>query len=737
MPRMISSAMSNFESRHLRRFRLPLSTAYLFAAGMTAFASVPSTTLMPVPTEVEYGSGRLVVSPAFKMLVRGHDDARLRDGLARLLHRTEERTGLTFARLPTGDYAFSDNGEAATCVIECAAPGSAVPVLGENESYTLDISSTQAVLRAPTVLGVLHGGETLLQLLESDSTGWFLPAVSLKDQPRFPWRGLLIDVARHWQPMEVIKRNLDGMALVKLNVLHLHLTEDQGFRIESKKFPRLQELGSDGHYFTQAQMREIIGYAAARGIRIVPEFDIPGHATSWVVGFPGLASAAGPYAIQRRWGVFDPVLDPTNPKVYKLLDGFLGEMAALFPDAYIHIGGDENNGVQWSASPKIQAFIKEHRLKDNAGLHAYFNIRVHAILAKYGKKLIGWDEILHPDLPAGSAVHSWRGPDGIAEATKRGYPVILSNGYYIDLCHPAWEHYLNDPVPAGTALTDPQQKLVLGGEATMWAEWVTPETIDSRIWPRTAAIAERLWSPREVRDVPDMYRRLALVSHRLEETGLHHERYLEPALRRLAGDAASLADLEALRTLVNLLEPVKDYRRGGQQPDATQFTPLTGLVDCTRPDSAAARAFASQVDATVFGTTAADSKPTAIQQQLAEWRSAAALLATGLAVRSPRLQEAAPLLLALTSATEVGEESVQALTSGRVPAQGWLQTQFAKLDQAAQPHAAAELPVIAVLKLLVAAAAEQDKRGAFSAEEWKQHLLGVVTPPAKPAATAH
>ncbi len=193
-----------------------------------------------------------------------------------------------------------------------------------------------------------------------------------------------------------------------------------------------------------------------------------------MTAYPELASAPGPYAIERKWGVFDPVLDPTNEQVYTLLDGFLGEMAALFPDEYLHLGGDENNGVQWSANAKIQSFIREHQLKDNAGLHAYFNGRVHAILAKHGKKMIGWDEIMHPDLPAGSVVHSWRGPDGIAAATAQGFATILSNGYYIDLNYPTVDHYLNDPVPAGTKLTAGQQKLVLGGEATMWAEWVTP-----------------------------------------------------------------------------------------------------------------------------------------------------------------------------------------------------------------------------------------------------------------------
>ncbi|HET7535933.1 MAG TPA: family 20 glycosylhydrolase, partial [Candidatus Didemnitutus sp.] len=337
------------------RFRFVVFVLSIVCTAVTAVAAEQN--LMPVPAQRIDGTGRLALTPEFKVVVRGHDDARLRTALLAFLRRTEERTGLTLARTPTGEYVPAATGMAATLVVDCGEAGPAIPKLGDDESYTLDVTTDQATLRAPTVVGLLRGFATVQQLIESDAQGWFLPAVSIRDRPRFPWRGLMIDVCRHWQPMEVIKRNLDAMALVKLNVLHLHLTEDQGFRIESKKFPRLHEMGSDGHYFTQDEMREIIAYAAARGIRVVPEFDIPGHATSWVVGFPALASAPGPYSIERRWGVFDPVLDPTNPKVYELLEGFLGEMAALFPDEYIHIGGDENNGVQWNANPAIQAYI--------------------------------------------------------------------------------------------------------------------------------------------------------------------------------------------------------------------------------------------------------------------------------------------------------------------------------------------------------------------------------------------
>ncbi|HEY8993686.1 MAG TPA: family 20 glycosylhydrolase, partial [Lacunisphaera sp.] len=321
--------------------------------------------VVPLPAEIHPGSGQLAVTRDFSVALTGQSDERLRFAVVRALRRWEQRTGLTFARTAAGSVAFAADAAHATLVIDCTAASPEIPQLGDDESYTLEVTPSQIVLRAPRSVGALRGLETLLQLLRSDANHWFVPATVIRDQPRFPWRGLMIDVCRHWQPIEVIKRNLDGMALAKLNVFHFHLTEDQGFRIESKKFPRLHELGSDGLYFTQEQIREIVAYAAARGIRVVPEFDMPGHATSWVVGYPEFASAPGPYVIERAWGVFNPTLDPTNEKVYEMLDAVFGEMAALFPDPYFHIGGDENNGVQWSANPQIQEFIKAHQLKDN------------------------------------------------------------------------------------------------------------------------------------------------------------------------------------------------------------------------------------------------------------------------------------------------------------------------------------------------------------------------------------
>ena len=672
-----------------------------------SFLTVPQTMaaptesiLMPAPASQQMGSGRLPVTTGFLVSFATAPDTRLSGALARTLRAMEERSGLTFARTATGEYLPAADNSSAQLIIECAAGGEAIPQLGENESYSIEISPARAVLRTATGLGVLHGLATVQQLLLSDATGWFLPVVTINDEPRFPWRGLMIDVCRHWQPMDVIKRNLDGMALVKLNVLHLHLTEDQGFRIESKTFPRLHQMGSDGHFFTQDDMREIIAYAAARGIRVVPEFDIPGHATSWLVGHPELGSAPGPYAIERKWGIFNPVLDPTNEEVYRVLDGFLGEMAALFPDPYLHIGGDENNGKHWSANAHIQQFIREHNLKDNAGLHAYFNQRVNTILQKHGKKLVGWDEILHPDLPPGSVVHSWRGPDGIAAATKQGFQVLLSNGYYIDLNHPASEHYLNDPAPSTASLTVEQRALVLGGEATMWAEWVTPEIIDSRIWPRTAAIAERLWSPETVRDVPDMYRRLAVVSRRLEEAGLNHERYIDPALRRLAGEHATPEDLRTLRTFVDLLEPVKDYIRGRYQPGATQFTPLTGLVDCARPDSAASREFDAALEQFLAAPHATEAvKP--VEAMLTVWRTTAQHLLGRLPVLSPRLAEAQPLLQALAESSAACLIVIKAKQVDRSLSAAEYRQATDSFSLSATSHAAAELPVSVTLAKLL------------------------------------
>lgn len=692
----------------------------LFTFGIASRAA--ELNVMPLPAEFALGSGRLAITRDFAVASKGANNANLRAALASALRRWEERTGLVFSRTAAAEYSFSNDIQPASLIIDCGAVSPDLPQLGADESYTLEVSTTQAVLRAPTTLGAQRGLETLLQLLDSDAQGWFVPAITIKDRPRFPWRGLLIDVSRHWQPIDVIKRNLDGMALVKLNVLHLHISDDQGFRIESKTFPQLHELGSDGHYFTQDQIREIIAYAAARGIRVVPEFDIPGHSQSWFVGYPELASAPGPYVIERRWGVFNPVMDPTKETTYAFLEKFLTEMTALFPDSYFHIGGDENNGVQWNANQEIQAFIKEHNLTNNEGLHAYFNRRIQTVLTARGKNLVGWDEILHPDLPKSAVIHSWRGPKGLAAAAQAGHSVILSNGYYIDLCQPAEEHYRNDPLPSGSTLSPEEQARVLGGEATMWAEWVAPETIDSRIWPRTAAIAERLWSPAKVNDPDEMYRRLEYVSRRLSEAGLLHEKNREPMLRRYAGDDVTAAGLDALRELVAAVQPVQGYRRGGYQ-EGSQFLPLTGLADCALPDSKSARLFARAADEVIAGRA----NPETLASFLQSWRDLAKRIQTHVAETGPRAKELLALATQLTDAAAFGDELIAKLSSP--PADDiWFNAAMARLEKNATPQAAVELPVISPLKLLAAAARESNQRAPLSPEKWRAHLRQIAFP---------
>jgi hexosaminidase len=676
--------------------------------------------LMPVPASVEFHSGRMSIRDSFKVATKGHSDARLLSGIDRAMKRLQGRTGFTF------DPTLATDTNSAALVIQCDNSGQTIPSLSEDESYRIEVTERQAQLVAPTVVGVLRGLETFLQLVESDRDGYFVPVVTIQDQPRFRWRGLLIDIGRHYEPPEVLKRNLDAMAAVKLNVFHWHLTEDQGFRVESKKFPRLHQMGSDGLFYTQEQVRDIVEYARQRGIRVVPEFDIPGHSTSWLVGHPELGSAPGPYTIERRAGIFEPALDPTREDVYKFLETFLTEMASLFPDAYMHIGGDENEGKQWDRNPQIQAFMKEKGIKDNHALQAYFNLRLLKILEKNKKRMIGWDEILQPELPRNTVIHSWRGTAALAEAARKGYDGILSNGYYIDLIYPTSQHYVVDPLPADTTLTPEQAKHILGGEATMWGEYVGPETIDSRIWPRTAAIAERLWSPRSVTDIDDMYRRLAVISIQLEELGLTHERNVGVLLRRLARSK----DIEPLELLVSIVEPVKEYRRGQQRP-AIMLTPLTGLVDAARPDSEASRIFTKMVDGLLSDAPRFQLYSAELRATLKAWRDAEPALNTLMAA-SPALREAKDLARDLGQMGLVGVEAVSYLDSGTTPPDGWQLKAMVTIAEAEKPKASAlEFPMLPGMRNLVTAAAELPQLKTMTPSEWKKRVNTIANPPKK------
>jgi hexosaminidase len=628
--------------------------------------------LMPIPWQVSFTKDDpFLLGTDFYIELPENDnsDERLLRAAKRFLRRLSGRTGLFFesnspayGKNETPSF-FQWNKKSPVLKIRCGRRGDETK-LKEDESYSIEIATAQVVLEAETDLGILHGFETLLQLLSVDpfrqSYSW--PTGSLHDKPRFPWRGLLIDASRHFMPVEVIQRNIDAMAAVKLNVLHWHLTDDQGYRIESKEFPKLHERGSAGHYYKQNEIKHIVAYAADRGIRVVPEFDLPGHATSWLVGYPELGSEPGPYELSPYWGISEHVMDPTKDTLYSFLETFLHEMTTLFPDPFVHMGGDEVKINEWNESATIQHFMLDQNISNAHELQAYFNNRVASILEKEGKIMIGWDEILHPNMPKNTIIQSWRGHDSMIQAAQQGYRSILSNGYYIDLCLSAETHYRNDPLPLDVNLTREEQDLVLGGEATMWSEFVSPETIDSRIWPRTAAIAERLWSPQNVSDVNDMYRRLDIVSYQLEEHGLTHIKNYEMMLRRLVQGS----DISAIKTLVDVLEPVPGYERG-QQLSYTTFSPLTRVVDAARPDAHVARRFRFLVEEflQLNPTDRADTNRTAyieIVECLTLWRNNHGKLST-LIERFPVLQEVKQLSVDLADVAVIGLKAVERLRS--------------------------------------------------------------------------
>jgi hexosaminidase len=654
--------------------------------------------LMPVPASVTVRDGRfrvdenLTIFPTYTGDPKGAVTSRAFRAAARFMSRLAGRTGLF---LKQDFLAFQKPSGEGGVLCRFDKTGTLLP--HEDESYTLSVDTAKVALSAKTDIGILRGLETLLQLLSADETGYYFPCVDIADRPRFTWRGLLIDAGRHFQPVDVIKRNLDAMAAVKMNVFHWHLTEDQGFRVESKVFPKLHQLGSDGMFYTQAQIRDVIEYAAERGIRVMPEFDIPGHSTSWFVAYPEFSSAPGTYGIERKYGVFGQAFNPADERIYPFFDAFLKEMSALFPDPYLHIGGDEVEGHQWDANPAIQAFKKKNGLADNGALQAYFNKRLLKILTKYGKKMVGWDEVFQPGLPNDIVIQSWSGPKALVEAAQKGYQGILSNGYYIDLCLPAEAHYLNDPLPPDSPLDDRQKALILGGEATMWSEIVTPETIDPRIWPRTAAIAERLWSPASVTNVDDMYRRLGPVSVWLEELGLLHLKNPDMLLRRLAGDTR----IEPLQVLAETVEPLKNYLRRGQAA-YTSLSPLTRFVDACAPESLTARVFRKEVDQFLAGKDPTIGRE--IGATLTRWK-ANHVLALPIVAASPALREIEPLSLGLASACEVGLEALDRLMKGQSQPAAWAQEKGKILAEAAKPAADAELAVVSAVSRLVAACA--------------------------------
>jgi len=646
----------NRVGRRARRI-LPALMLVASEACMVNAQSNAALNVMPLPAKVEHTDGSLKIDASFRIVFAGYREPRLEHAGLRLERQIQRQTGIVILRA-------NKSGGPATLEATTDRESKAIQELGEDESYTLDVTPTGAKLHAANPLGMLHGLQTFLQLIAITPEGFSVPAMHVEDRPRFPWRGLMIDSARHFIPPDVIKRNLDGMEAVKMNVFHWHLSENQGFRAESRKFPKLHEQGSDGLFYTQEEIRDVVEYARDRGIRVVPEFDMPGHSTAWFAGYPELASGGGPYAVERKWGVFDPAMDPTDEKTYKFLNEFIGEMARLFPDQFFHIGGDEVNGKEWDANPKIQTFMKSHRIKNNAELQAYFSGRVQELVTKHKKTPVGWDEVLVPGVPKTIVIQSWRGVDSLAAAAKDGYRGILSNGYYLDLGWSAARHYAMDPLAGPAAALTPQQKqLILGGESCIWSEYVNAENIDSRIWPRNAAIAERLWSPEGTNDVASMYARMETEATRLEWLGLTHRSFQRTMLQRIAGSWTPV-EFDALRAVAQALEHEKDYaREASASVPPTSLTPLNRLVDTVYPESDVSRRFSLAVDQFIGSGCKDPAVAAQIRAQLTDWATVDDRLQL-LAQSSHLVREAAPASAALSQSAKIALVALDAISKG-------------------------------------------------------------------------
>ena len=648
--------------------------------------------LMPMPQTVVPGVGALKIDSSFAVEARGYSDARLDRAMRRFVARVSRQTGIEI------------RGGKTMLWIECRAGGAQYPALGEDESYRMDVSAGDARISAATVSGALRGMETFAQWIDLSRDGFQARAVHIDDAPRFPWRGLMLDVSRHWMPVDVVLRNLDAMAAVKLNVFHWHLSDDQGFRVESKRFPRLQGLGSDGHFYTQDEVRGVIEYARDRGIRVVPEFDMPGHTTSWLVGYPELASAPGPYQIERKWGIFQPTIDPSHEQTYAFLDQLIGEMAELFPDPYFHIGGDEVDATEWNQSAAIQAWAQLNGLKDATAIQAYFIRRVAKIVAKHGKTTLGWDEVFDTTLPRDTVIQSWRGQASLAEVARAGFRGVLSFGYYLDHLQPASSYYGDDPLSgAARDLSQDERARILGGEACMWSEYADPETIDSRVWPSAAAIAERLWSPASVTDVDSMYERLEAVSRMLDWVGLKHRVNYEPMLERLAAERPA----DSLRILADASEALGIEGRR----DARHYTSLVDLnrfVDAARPESESVR----RMERAARRVLAAKDGPASDEpaRELAELRS----ILTAWAENDSRLQppgELAGLSKNLSILGSIGLRALEYLQPGQTPPSGWIEQQIALMKDIERPEAEVNLAAVRPVRILLEAAARRRSNG--------------------------
>ncbi len=401
------------------------------------------------------------------------------------------------------------------------------------DEYRINVSKESITISGGSNQAILYGFQSLRQILLMNNDN-AIPALEMVDQPQFQWRGLLLDCSRHFMEKDFVKRYIDLLALYKMNVLHWHLTEDQGWRIEIDKYPKLTEIGAwrdDGNggryggYYTKEDIREVVSYAEERGITIVPEIELPGHSQAALAAYPQLSCTGGPFEVETEWGVFKEIYCAGNDSTFIFLEDVLSEVMELFPSEYIHIGGDEVPKYRWEHCDKCQRRISSEGLHDEHELQSYFIGRIGDFLAENGRKMIGWDEILEGGLPDGATVQSWRGLDGARKAVQMGNNAIVS-----PTSHAYFDYGLNDidlekvysfnPIPDG--LRPEEAKLILGGECNMWSERAPQQKVDSKVFPRITAMSEVLWSGSENKDFDEFRNRLSQQYPMLDKLGVNY-----------------------------------------------------------------------------------------------------------------------------------------------------------------------------------------------------------------------
>lgn len=541
--------------------------------------------LIPRPARLEPRQGSFLITAATRIVVTGAGTPAMRRLAARARDAMLDATGLRL-RAVLGPNARSEN---AIVVRLDTAAGT-----GE-EGYRLDASPGGVVITATTETGAFYALQTLRQLVSPSAPS--IPSVIISDSPRFRWRGMHLDVARHLFPVEFIKRYLDLMARYKLNTFHWHLTDDQGWRIEIRRYPRLTAVGAwrretmvgrnfdpyvgDGRryggYYTRREVREIVAYAAERHITVVPEIEMPGHSLAALASYPELACTDGPFEVATRWGVFEDIYCPTE-RTFTFLENVLAEVLELFPSRFIHVGGDEAPKRRWRESAAAQEVMRREGLRSEEELQGWFLRRIGRWLSERGRRLVGWDEILEGGLPEGAAVMSWRGTAGGLAAARQGHDVVMTptSHLYFDYYQgdsrfeplaiggflPLERVYDFEPVP--DSLQPELRHRILGAQGNVWTEYITTGSqVEYMALPRMLALAEAVWSPREARQWGDFFVRLRPRLRELDRLGVN---YRIPPVTGLEEDRLTLADTATVVLEAAFGDAIIRYTTDGSDP---------------------------------------------------------------------------------------------------------------------------------------------------------------------------